>query len=239
MSEKWQVVCPCLFPPWNAQQMLESAGEITVPFLLIDNSPNSNCKDMKISKDIEVQYHPENLGTSMSWNLGIMRGAKWTLILSASTRFPEGGLKKYLEGAENWANEFGFFSPIGGHCHAVGKSQTKLAGLWDPNFFPGYKEDSSMGHILNRTMSMVGAIPHYSPPGLHIVASAVAVRSSCFLDQRPAQREAYYLAKHGGKEGYEKFEHPFNDPTKPIQYWPQPEWFKNRGLPEWDWYQRL
>jgi hypothetical protein len=234
----WQVVCPYLAPKWNIQQLIDNMGEIPVPFLLIDNSPEGDTRSMNIPKGIEVEYHPENLGTSMSWNLGLMRGAKWTLILSVSARFGDGGLTKYIDRAQHWANDFGFLSPIGGHCHVIGRQMVREVGLFDGAIFPAYKEDSDLGYRLRLSLDLEGAIPHFRPEGLYIIGSAVTVRSAPWLDQRIPERVEYYERKWGASEGKEIYKTPFNDPNNSIAYWPMPEWFKGKGLPEWDWHTR-
>lgn len=239
-------VMPHLAPAWNLAQSLESIGEVPCRFLLMDNSPTHDTKDMQLHKNIEVEWHPGNLGTSISWNRGLMCGAKWTLILSVSTRFGEGGLKAYLEEAVHWANDFGFQSPIGGHCHAIGREWVKRLGLADPNYAPAYAEDRDWGRRSDASdIPNTGSMPVFRPKGLHIIGSAIAVQSGAVKDQRIPEREAYHFAKWGGAQNQEVFKTPFNDPNNKLSYFPSPEFLKDisadvyeNAVKAMDWYEK-
>lgn len=241
-----QCVLPIIAPAWNAEQFFASAGNFDVPFLLIDNSPTHDSANLKLPPCVETEWHPDNLGTSISWNLGLMRGAKWTLILSCSTRFGEGGLKAYLEEAVHWANDFGFQSPIGGHSHFIGREWVKRLGLADPNYFPAYAEDRDWGRRSDVSdIPNTGSMPVFRPKGLHIIGSAIAVQSGAVKDQRIEQREAYHLAKWGGSQNQEVFKTPFNDPNNKLSYFPRPEFLKDisadvyeNAIRAMDWYEK-
>lgn len=242
----WQAIMPMLAPRWNAEQFFESAGDIPIPFLLIDNSPNSDSKTMSFPKNVTVELHPDNLGTSISWNLGLMQGAKWTLILSCSTRFGEGGLTRYIEEASHWANDFGYYSPIGGHCHAVGRAMIERVGIFSPWAYPAYIEDRDFGRKIDLSnINSDGSMPVFRPKGLHIVGSAIAVQSGAVKDERIAQREEWYFRRWGGKQNAEVFTAPYGNPNNPLWYEEDPVFLKEissdvyecarRGM---DWYER-
>lgn len=223
-----QCVLPILSPKWNAEQFFSSAGNFDVPFLLIDNSPTHDSANLKLPPCVEVEWHPDNLGTSISWNLGIMRGAKWTLILSCSTRFGEGGLQAYVDEAVHWANDFGFYSPIGGHCHFVGKHLIEKIGLYDPHYLPGYGEDREHARRIDVSdIHINGSMPVFRPSGLHIVGSAIAVQSGAVKDQRIEFREAYHKRKWGGEQCKETFTTPYGIPDAPLWYMEEPVFIKD------------
>lgn len=234
-NRDFHIVMPHIGPKWNLDEFLASAGDLGgLPFLLIDNSPDGQAKAMNLP--IEVEAHPENLGTAMSWNLGIARGKKYTLILSVSTRFPPGGIKGYLERARHWVNDFGFYSPIGGHCHVIGFEMVNEIGLFDVSFRPAYAEDTDHGYRL--TLSRIhpeGSIPVFHPVGLSIRGSAIAIQNNPQVDQRVAERELYYFQKWGGAQCKEIFTRPFNNPDNPLAYWPMPDIYEGKGYPEWNW----
>lgn len=241
-----QCVMPIIAPAWNAKQFFESAGNFDVPFLLIDNSQGRDSKDLKLPSHVEVEWHPDNLGTSISWNLGLMRGAKWTLILSCSTRFGEGGLQAYVDEAVHWANDFGFQSPIGGHCHFIGRELIKRVGLYDPHYYPGYAEDRSHARRIDVSeIPNTGSMPVFRPRGLHIIGSAVAVQSGAIKDQRIPEREAYHLRKWGGAQNKEVFTTPYGDPNNPLWYMEEPTFLKDisadvyeSAIKAMDWYKK-
>lgn len=241
-----QCVLPILAPKWNAEQFFESAGNFDVPFLLIDNSPTHDSASLQLPKCVEAQWHPDNLGTSISWNLGLMRGAQWTLILSCSTRFGEGGLQAYVDEGVHWASDFGYYSPIGGHCHIVGREMIRRIGVFDPGAYPAYKCDSDFGHRIDLSdIPDTGSLPVFRPKGLHIIGSAIAVQSGAVKDERAKEREAWYAKKWGGQEGKEIYKRPYNNPEFPLSYIEHPAFLKDisadvyecaiKGL---DWYEK-
>lgn len=222
-----QCVLPIIAPAWNAEQFFASAGNFDIPFLLIDNSPDGDSRKLKLPSCVEVELHPDNLGTSISWNLGLMRGAKWTLILSASTRFGEGGLQAYVDEAVHWANDFGFYSPIGGHCHAVGRAMIERVGIFSAWAYPAYIEDRDLGRRIDlSSINSNGSMPVFRPKGLHIVGSAIAVQSGAVKDERITQREEWYFRRWGGKQNAEVFTTPYGNPQNPLWYEEDPVFLK-------------
>ena len=232
---EWMGVMPYIGPRWNAIKFFESAGDIPIPFLLVDNSPNGDTRAMDIPKNVEVIYHPENWGTSRSWNEAINRGAKWTLITSTSIRFGEGGLTRYIETAEKIATPYGYYSNVSGHCHAIGRAMVERVGLFDINIFPAYQEDTDYGYrIVLSGIPDEMVIPNFTMPGLYLIAAAVAIRSGAVRDTREPERLLYYKNKWGGTIGKETYKHPFNNTDLPIQYWETPEWFAGQERSRWD-----
>jgi len=108
-------------------------------------------------------------------------------------------------------------------------------GLFDPNFWPAYQEDTDYGYriVLSGIPDEIN-IPNFAMPGLILVAAAIAVRSGAIHDTNETNRVAYYNSKWGGI-GHETYKHPFNNPDYPIQYWPQPERFSEL---KWDDYKK-
>lgn len=224
MNRTWQMVVPYIWPKWNLEQFLESLGdEVEIPTLIIDNSPESDTKSMKIDPRIEVELHPENLGVAASWNKGLERGAEQTIVCSASMRFKY-GFRHVLKLADREVTQWGCQWPgddIAWHFRAVGRAMANVNGTFDENFYPIYMEDCDYG----MRYTALGWCPEQGvvsahASGLYAVGCAVAVKHR-LIDSDPNGHKvlAYYIEKWGGRPGEEKFKHPFNDPTKHVSWW--------------------
>ena len=232
----WQIVVPWISPKDNLKGFIESLGVIGVPLLLIDNSPDSDTRTMEIPPEIEVQYCPQNLGVAGSWNLGLERDARWTLILSASVRFTK-GLMPFIEEATKWTNEYMLFvRGLGFHCFVVGRETVNRIGKFDPNIYPYMFEDRDYMMRFQRHPDLkIGQIPELFEGWATYAGDALAIKSGVIKDQCIPQRELYFNRKWGNLPPNESFELPFGD--KPLDWFPpvepgRPAWYDNDNLEE-------
>lgn len=115
-----------------------------------------------------------NRGIPASWNLGLEKmiddGVAWTVILSIAVRFGREGGEDFLRGVE--ANpealivEATRYGPdgapngapypnapnFGWHLTAISRRCVEQVGLFDENFYPGYREDVDYGRRLERVV---------------------------------------------------------------------------------------
>lgn len=229
----WQVVVPHIGPKWNLRQCLASMGKITVPLLIVDNSPDSHTKTMGLPDGAQVEYYPQNLGVAASWNRGLKQGARWTMICSASMRFGEGGLGRVIDLASAAADERGLLlynnysdgpRTLGWHIIVIGHATVTAVGYFDENFYPAYWEDNDYGyrmHLAGMAFPGVIPLPSITVPDLAPVGHYVALSSGAVKGLNMSDNEAYYEKKWGGPSAQEKWVHPFNDPTKGIDWWPK------------------
>lgn len=231
----WQIVIPHVMPRWNLEQCLASMGTPPVPLLIVDNSPTSDTRTMTIPDNTEVVWHPDNLGVAASWNLGLRRGAKWTLIVSASIRFEAGGIARMLEAVAPLANEYGLElgswdrradGPwnVGWKCIIIGRALVDRIGEFDENLYPAYIEDRDYGH---RARLAFGAIPWLKGgvevAGVTKIGDAVAWKHGAMGPNPPTQWNwEYYREKWGVVGDTETYVTPFNDPSVGLDYWPDP-----------------
>ncbi len=218
----WQVVVPAYGASWNIQQLLASIGNVDVPFLVVDNSPDRMVSKLTVPAGVEVEFHPENLGTSASWNKALKRGAKWTLILSCSSRFDERGLNGYLREAECFSNDIMLSSVRNGHAFVIGQEAVKRLGYFDENLWPAYCEDTDW-HWRMHLHPILGkcAWPSIYYEGCWFIGDAVALRSSTNPNLINGPKLlAYFASKWGAEHPLETFKTPFNNPDYPLSYWP-------------------
>ena len=231
----WQIVLPHICPSFNLEACLASMGPVPVPLLLVDNSQRGDASTLSMPSGIEVVACPDNAGVAASWNLGLRRGARWTLLLSASIRFGPGGLAKMIEEITplvgDYGLELGSRNPradgdwnVGWKSIVIGRPLVDRIGLFDENMYPAYYEDRDYGH---RARMAFGAIPWFKggveEAGVMKVGDAMAWKHGAMGPEPPTQWNwGYYCEKWGVVGDEETFLTPFNDPTKGLDYWPDP-----------------
>ena len=216
MNQDWGVVMPHIGPRQNLIENLQSLGEVTVPFLIVDNSPTSDTKSMELPKGIEVIYHPENAGVAKSFNLGLKRGAKYTVVMSVSMRFGK-GLSDFIQQSEEHVNEWGLNYHIGMHVYTFGKSTVDRIGFFDENLSPAYYEDCDYW----RRMIVAGInskVPVYKPTDVWCIGDAISLKEG-FVKFDVASNQKYYIAKWGKLPPDDYYMFPFNNPELPLSYW--------------------
>lgn len=228
-----QVVCPYLKYPWCLEDMIESFGESDIPVLIVDNSPNSDMKTMKLPENVEVEYFPTNAGVSGSWNRGLIKGADQTIIISQWVRFAPAehprrfpglwGLN-YIAGiVSGMANEYGMtFGDQGFHLISIGRKTVDTIGYFDENYYPTHGEDDDYRHRMDLAGNMMMAgFPNWESAPIFSTAFGVHRRmgdvnfTEHMLD--------YYSHKWSGKP-YDYPGHyptPFNNPDNSLKYWPE------------------
>ena len=233
---QWQMIIPHIGPLSNLIECLNSMNSpvLPIPLLIVDNSPTGETRRIVgLPGGTEVVYHPENLGVPASWNLGLKRGAHWTLVCSASTRF-EVPLAEFLDGAAERAGDYGlqlFNSSgegMGWHLVIFGKATVDRIGYLDENYYPAYYEDNDYGYRMR--VARIGYCegvghPTWAGP-VHDVGNAIALSSGIVgmtaYDMMALKH--YYSTKWGGPPSKELWEHPFNNPANGLDYWPTPKW---------------
>lgn len=219
----WQVVIPFIGPPSNVAGCLASMGTLSVPVLLVDNSPGGDTKEIPVPNGVEVVYYPWNLGVAASWNLGIKRGADQTLVCSASMRFGEHGLARIIEQAAPGKYGTAWWG-CAWHFIALGRALVDLIGLLDENFYPAYYEDND--YTYRARLAGVGFCNGGFPKrrcaleDLRCIGNAVAWRAGYLDEYDLGACEKYYERKWGGPPAQEKWTHPFNDITRNLAWWP-------------------
>lgn len=214
MNTDWRICVPHIGPKSNLQGCLDSLGEITVPFLLVDNSPTSDTKSMTLPKGIEVVYYPENAGVAKSFNLGLRRGAKHTVVMSVSMRFGK-GLADFIRQSEEHVSEYGLNYHIGMHIYTIGRKTVDTIGEFDENLYPGWYADNEWW----RRMIVSGIkVPVYHPTDVSCIGDAMSLKHG-FVNYELADNQAYYIRKWGKLPPDDFYIHPFNNPELPLSYW--------------------
>jgi hypothetical protein len=198
-------------------------GEIPIPLLIVDNSPTSDTKSMILPRNVEAVCYPENLGVPASWNMGIDRGAKWTLIISASMRFG-GRFADFIEGASKRASAYGLNPRMAMHLYVIGRAMVDEIGKFDIVFYPSYWDDTDGFRRMIRagiTGCGTSELPYYHPEYVTCIGDAVALRSGILkVDfQRNLDK---YKRKWGGEPTQETFDWPYNNPNLSLSFTGEP-----------------
>lgn len=171
----------------------------------------------------EIDNSVVNRGCTASWNVGLKMavdtGADWCVWMSAACRFgPEGGLDLIAALGRN-PKAHVVETQARGHLIAVNTRVTREIGYCDENFFPSYFQDTdwhrrvtlAFGESLDWRRVEVGvqseSVSHsVQLSGLHVDFLAL---------------ETYYRRKWGTFPGG-LYRTPFNDPERPLTWWPEP-----------------
>lgn len=192
---------------------------------------------------VEVDNSVDNIGIMKSHNFGIdlMRetDSDWLIIMSAAIRFgPQGGLDflaslddyfvSISAASEHTLRERGEVGIFGWHLVAFSRECIEKVGKWDENFTPyGYDD-------IDYAIRMMKAFPdpEYSRRVKKVAVDVTDTTMAHSLNLAGVQTDnAHHIeyierkwgvCLHGaGKENdiTKYYDHPFNDPTKPLSYW--------------------
>lgn len=217
--QEWQIVIPFISPTQNLVDCLRSMGDLPVPLLIVDNSPDSVTRNMELHPNIEVSYHPENLGVPASWNMGLRKGAKWTMVLSASVRFG-GRFPDFIEGCTKRASAYGLSSRMAMHLWVWGRTAIEEIGYYDEHYFPSYYDDNDIWRrsiLAGQTGCGESEFPYFHPSYLTDVGNAVALKSGTFTVDFQKNLN-FYKAKWGDEPTKETYSHPYNKSYLPLSY---------------------
>lgn len=207
----WQVVVPWIGPPGLLELCLctmkiwSSPG---VPVLVVDNTPDRASDGVYHAQKpgVEVVHHPLNLGIAASWNLGLERGADFTVLLSASVWF-EFGLSDAISAGitdKDLKDGWGMRTPLAWHAHIVGRRCVEEVGMFDERFWPAEYEDTDY----MRRMALAGypydSLPIAGTYGMYSLGTSIAGHMG--LAPKSEQPRLHYIAKWGGEPGSETSE---------------------------------
>lgn len=215
----WQAVLPFIAPKENLESCLASMGDIPIPLLIVDNSKDSITKSMTLHPNIEVSYHPENLGVPRAWNMGLDKGAKWTLIVSASVRFG-GRFAEFIDGCTKRSSAYGLNPRMAMHLYVIGHKAVEEVGKFDPIFHPSYWDDIDWWRraiLSGVTGCGTSDFPYYHPDYVTDIGNAIALKTGAFTVNFEANKQKY-IAKWGGDATQEKFERPYNRSDLPLTF---------------------
>lgn len=182
----------------------------------------------------------ENLGIMVSHNLGVDKlyreRAEYLIVMSAAIRFGESGGLDFLKviedhsdchiinGAGRWTRDGEErVEALGFHLTAFHRSVFDIIGGWDENF-SNYSLDD-----IDLNLRILKGIPHLKrdsfPVDMEHIGTAHGINLAHIKGCAYAPRNEYLKRKWGRDGGdWENngYEHPFNDPTKPLSYCPEP-----------------
>ncbi len=183
--------------------------------LLVDNSGKRECEIFEKKYGFQVENQSENIGIPRSWNVGLKKGHDWTFIVSSSMLFnkPFSHIVEMLDGYEGLF----FRTTHGWHLCGINKQVVEKIGYFDENFYPGYFEDCDFDH-----RSRLAGIKDYGNNEVDVICQQDGGASKDGLKVNIDGVHDYFKAKWGGtrtREGWGEYKYPFNDPTKPLDYW--------------------
>lgn len=239
---KYVAVLPWIYEPYYKDCIATMHPDFKANTLIIDNSQ-------------------VNRGIMWSHNQGLKKmqeeNADWLIILSAAIRFgKEGGLDfvKVLEdhpdhyvihaasdnvvgGKQNDGSPGGGINKVKGwHCTAFSRDCLERVGGWDLNFTPYSLCDIDMSIRIQKEYK---GVPGWNTYPCDIDDTGLMGHSINLakVEASYPPRNEYFKAKwgrDGGEWQVEAYDHPFNEPDKPISWypiWPDPRAY-NHGY--WD-----
>jgi hypothetical protein len=182
--------------------------------LLIDNSGTKECEVFE-QYGFQIEYQTENIGIPRSWNIGLKKGHDWTFIVSSSMLFN----KPFSHIIDMLGDYKGlmFRTTHAWHCNGINKKLVDQVGYFDENFYPGYFEDCDWDHRCG-----ILRINEYGNIPIDAICQIDGGASKDGLKLNIDGVHDYFKEKWGGtktREGWGEYQHPFNDPSKPLDYW--------------------
>lgn len=139
-------------------------------------------------------------------------------VIHAATPNVKGGLQQKPEGKDQKNGIFGW------HLMAINRKVFEAIGNYDENFSPYGMDDLDLSLRIRK---------HYGddckwdtfPVDVSDTTMSHSINLAGVKSSFPP-RNSYFKRKHGRDSGDWKsnsYDHPFNDPTKPLSYWPKPD----------------
>jgi hypothetical protein len=214
--------------------------------LLIDNSGNRECEVFEKMYGFQVEYQSENIGLARAWNIALKKNHDWTFFVSSSMLFNK-PFSHIIDMLNDFKGVM-FRTQHGWHLCGINKKLVSAIGYFDENFYPYNFDDCDWDHrcllleeqLINDPESDVAVswrdyFVHPNTPisyVMRISAEAAEVDVTCQVDGGATIDglkiningvHDYFKSKWGGdrtREGWGEYKHPFNDPTKSLDYWP-------------------
>lgn len=165
-----------------------------------------------------------NDGVSAGWNSGVNyvldNDLDYVIIVSQHVVFTD-GMRDFIAHLEREKPEYGVISTEGWHCIAISNKTLKLVGEFDTNFYPIYYEDTDYELRLYKH----GIIEELYEVSLSSLKTPGGYSTTLGMRPNVEKCKQYFLEKWGeifSYTDYEKqsfYDHPFNDPTKPLDYY--------------------
>lgn len=189
---------------------------------------------------LEIDNTKKNLGIMKSHNLGVERmrdeRADWLVVISAAVRFGKSGGLDFIEqldrhpeyhvahGDSGNLDDKGQRVPYGWHLVAFRREVIENVGDWDTNFSKYGLDDIDLSL---RIQKFYGDRLKWDkfPCDVSDTTSAHSVQLAGVKSAYPPRNE-YFKRKwnrDGGEWDKPAFDHPFNDPTKPLSWYPSKE----------------
>lgn len=228
---KYVAVLPYTYRPYYRACRASMAPEFRENVLFIDNTDPS-----------------KNIGCMASHNLGMKRmfdvGADWLIILSPAIRFGEPGGLDFVKVLQDHPDHYVIHAATpnvkgglqhkeegrnqkngvkGWHCTAFSRELLEAVGGWDTNLSPYSLCDIDLSIRIQKHMN--GA-PGWDTYPCEIRDMGMGHSINLAKVKAPYEpRNGYFRSKwdrDGGEWQKEAWDHPFNDPSKPLSWWPTP-----------------
>jgi hypothetical protein len=189
--------------------------------LIIDNTGNQECKIFE-GYGFEIEYQDENIGVPRAWNIGLKKGYDWTFIASSSMMFYK-NFSHVLDMIKDY-DKLMFRTGFDWHFLGIHKGAVEKIGYFDENFYPGYFENTDWDYRCY--------LSGIYEPKMHVIKAICQGDHECLtygLKFNHYKLHDYLTSKWGednkeinwGVGHWGSYQHPFNDSSNPIDYWPE------------------
>ena len=224
----WLMVLPAIDPAKTAG-FFELCKLPHDQILLVDNT-TSPWTLMPDGWDGRLVQSGRNLGVPASWNLGVQtviaEQIDYLVLASTSFRFGESGGRDFIDAVE-MCDTGGVWCQHGWHLIAIGRAMFERVGEFDEAFWPGYWEESDLcyrlwltGEARRKFVPGDGFDPHENWCRVEVdgeFGEQAATLAAGLVPTRLLESAGYYEMKWGGPQGFETYEHPFNDPAMSVR----------------------
>ena len=174
----------------------------------------------------------DNIGIMAAHNIGyrkaIAADADWLVIVSAAIRFGLPGGDDFLHALDTWPNHrvIEAAGVNGWHLIAFRRDVLEAVGGWDENFTPYGFDDIDYSIRFQLAYGQNGMSQMWEKVVIKVTDMGMAHSvhlAGLVSDANP--KIDYFMRKwgrHPGASTVPYFPHPFNDPSKGLDYWPEP-----------------
>lgn len=177
-----------------------------------------------------VDNTEQNVGIQRAYNMGIdkMRAddSDWLIHLSAAVRFGDPGGLDFIDQLDQHPDHLIVenATSYGWHLIAFNRKAIDVVGYWDMNFWPYCYDDLDWSVRFQTAFAGVdlNTVWLKTPTDLEDMGMAHGVKlANCvYSNVRHIQYFSAKWGRHPDQPQYPSYEHPFNRPECPLDWWP-------------------
>jgi hypothetical protein len=227
-AEDYPDMIPCIGVAfYNRRDLLQrliTSIDFPVGYFFTANNGQQSLHELQFPSHVKVvaeEVNEANVGCAGGWNQCLdfafnQKGLDSVFIMGNDVEFAKGDLQRLEQTIIDFPDADLIFGNHSFSNFLVKRSGFEKIGWFNEDLFPAYWEDSWAWQVIRRTKAKVCHVAgmHSKHEGSATIKSDSALRARNDITFAK-NRELYYQAWGQNEE----YDHPFNDPTIPVNYW--------------------